>query len=225
MDKRTAFTLVVAAAAFCLIVIIAVQLFPLIKAIAANAGNESYMVEYIDSYGLIGIPILMGLQALQIIVAVIPSVVIQILTGLCYGAFLGTLINLAGCVLGNILVFTARRQLKTVLAPFFKHDKREKDNFITKLLSKVKKPELGAFLFFLIPGVPNGIIPYIFAETGISPGKYLAAVIAGSIPSTFLCTYLGDSVSKGDYAVSLIVLAIVAAAVTLAYYARNKIIS
>ena len=84
-----------------------VDLLPLLRQVAANAGDESKIVKYIASYGFKGVPILIGLQALQVITAVIPSAAIQLLTGLCYGVWWGTLINLVGCVLGNLIIFVA----------------------------------------------------------------------------------------------------------------------
>ena len=107
MKKTNLFTALVTAAMLGLIAIMVVDLLPLLKQVAANAGDESKIVEYISSYGFKGVPILIGLQALQVITAVIPSAAIQVLTGLCYGVWWGTLINLVGCVLGNLIIFVA----------------------------------------------------------------------------------------------------------------------
>lgn len=224
--KRERFlAILVVAAMISLIAVMVVDLLPLLKEIVSNAGDETQMVQYIDSYGMKGVPILMGLQALQIIIAVIPSLVIQVLTGLCYGVWWGTLINLAGCVFGNLLVFISVRQLKNLLAPAVERmSKRKEMQYIGKL-SQIRKPELIAFAFFLIPGIPNGIMPYIFARTNISTGKYILAILAGSIPSTFICTYMGDRLSKGSYTAAVIIAVVVAVIICVVFKYKNKIIA
>jgi len=227
MKRRNVLLSIIAAAvAACLIAILVIELFPLVKEVVANAGDESSMVSYIDSYGARGVPILMGLQVLQVIIAVIPAAAIQILTGLCYGAWLGTLINLVGCVLGNILVFAAMRHMKNLLAPLLKRVKREnkeKRFLSSNRFSKLKRPEMIVFFCFLIPGIPNGIVPYVFSETNIPLGRYIAAVAAGCIPSTLICNYLGHSVSKGNYTVAAIVAGAVIVIVLVVLLLKKKI--
>jgi len=223
MKKHIVFQVLIALAIVALLVVMIVDLLPLVENVIKDAGDESSMVSYIESYGSKGIPILMGMQALQIIVAVIPSAAIQVLTGLCYGAYWGTLINLAGCVLGNIIVFAGIRQLKDLLAPLFKRSHKHKGIISKEQLEKIKKPELVAFFFFLIPGIPNGIVPYVFAETNLSLKKYLVAVVLGSIPSTFVCTFLGDRVSTGNYTTAIVIAAVVVVIIVAVLLFRKKI--
>jgi len=223
IKKHLVFQIIIAVAIAGLIVLMVVDLLPLVENVIKDAGDESSMVSYIDSYGAKGIPILMGMQALQIIVAVIPSAAIQVLTGLCYGAYWGTLINIVGSVLGNTIVFVAVRQMKDLLAPLFKVNHNHKKLISKEKLEKIKRPELVAFFFFLIPGIPNGIVPYVFSETDISLRKYLIAVVAGSIPSTFICTFLGERVSTGNYTTAIIMAAMVVAIMLIVLLFRKKI--
>jgi len=223
MKKHIVFQILIALALAALLVVMIVDLLPLVENVIKDAGDESSMVSYIESYGPKGIPILMGMQTLQIIVAVIPSAAIQVLTGLCYGAYWGTLINLAGCVLGNIIVFAGIRQLKDLLAPIFKRRNKHKGIISKEQLEKIKRPELVAFFFFLIPGIPNGIVPYVFAETELSLKKYIVAVVLGSIPSTFVCTFLGDRVSTGNYTTAIVIAAVVVVIILTVLLFRKKI--
>jgi len=242
MKKHVVIQIVIATAIVALAIIMIIDLLPLVENVIQDAGNETAMVSYIDSYGAKGIPILMGMQALQVIVAFIPSAAIQVLTGLCYGAYWGTLINLGGLILGNIIVFVAVRQMKGLFVPLFhkighssehkspgeerKHKKLISKKLISKeQIEKIKRPELVAFFFFLIPGVPNGIVPYVFAETKISLKKYIAAVAIGSIPSTFICTFLGDSVSNGNYTSAIIIACVVAVMVLGVIIFRKKLLA
>ncbi|MDR0288379.1 MAG: VTT domain-containing protein, partial [Clostridiales bacterium] len=180
-------------------------------------------VKYINSNGLRGVPILLGLQALQTIAIIIPAAAIQLLTGLCYGVWWGMLINVAGCVLGNIIVFIALRQLKSLLAPFFTRASKHKSFLTPQKLSHMKKPEMTVFLLFLIPGIPNGIVPYVFAQTKVPLSKYIVAVVAGSIPSMFLYSFIGDRLSKGNYSLSIALAVVVIVVVVAVILFRKKI--
>ena len=217
--------MLVTAIAVGFIVAMVIQLLPLIKGIIANIGNESNMVEHINAYGLKGIPILIGLQALQIIIAFVPAAAVQILTGLCYGAYWGTLINVTGCVLGNTFVFVTVRQMQNMFGLLIKRDVKHKSFLSKEQLAKIKRPEIIVFLFFLIPGIPNGIVPYVFAETRISLLRYIAAVIAGSIPGAFMCTFLGDRLSRGNFTTATIIAVFVVAILLAVLLFRNKIIA
>jgi len=224
MRKHNITAIILAIITICLIAALIVQLFPLIREVIKNVGDESVMVSYIDSYGVKGIFVLVGLQALQVIIAVVPSIAIQMLTGFCYGAYWGTLINIIGCVLGNILVFVAVRQMKNLIAPILRRNSKRKKIFSEKF-QKIKRPEIIAFFFFLIPGIPNGIVPYVFAETKVSLSKYITAVVAGSIPSTFICTFLGDHISKGNFTIAIIIIVVVFVIVLIVLIFQKKIMA
>ena len=201
-----------------------IGLFPLLKEVIANAGDENNMVQSIDAYGLKGVPLLICLQAFQIIIAFLPAAAIQILTGLCYGVWLGVCINLVGSILGNIIVFTAVRQFRSLFSTLFKRKKGRKGLLSAEKLARLKKPEMVAFFLFLIPGIPNGFVPYVFAGTDISLRKYLLAVAAGSIPATFLCTFLGDRWSKGSHTTAVVIAVVVAVVIVLVFVFKDKIL-
>ena len=60
---------------------------------------------FLDSYGWKGYLILMGLQCLQVVIALIPGEVIELGAGYAYGAIEGTLICLAGIAISSALIF------------------------------------------------------------------------------------------------------------------------
>ena len=205
MKKQTFLTVLIVVVIVSLIAVMIVNLLPLVREVIASTGNESIMVDTFNEYGLTGIPILIGMQALIIVIAVIPAEAVQILTGLCFGAYRGALINLTGSVLGNACVFIAMRQMRTLIAPLFKGKTKPRKFISIEQLRRIKRPELVAFSFFLLPGIPNGFVPYLFAATEIKFHKYIIAVVAGSIPATFLLTYLGERVSAHNYTAAVII--------------------
>ncbi|MCL1952659.1 MAG: VTT domain-containing protein [Oscillospiraceae bacterium] len=225
MKKRLILQIAAAAAMLGLIALLVVHLYPLAKELIADTGDETRVVHYIESYGVRGVPILLGLEALQIIVAFIPEAAVNVLSGLCYGVWWGALISIAGIVLGNVLVFVALRQLKHLFEPFFRKKAGRRGDISPEMISRLKRPELIAFFFFLIPCIPNGIVPYVFAQTKISLPRYLLAVAAGLVPSTFLCTFLGERLSNGHYTTAIIVAAVFLAVTVIALLFRKKLMA
>ncbi|MCL1835488.1 MAG: VTT domain-containing protein [Oscillospiraceae bacterium] len=253
MKRKTILSILFVVIMVGLLVLMAADLYPLIKGVITSTDDEHGMASYISSYGARGVPILLCLGALQIIIAFIPSAAIQLLTGLCYGVWLGAAINLGGCILGNIFIIVAIRQLKNVFAPFTrkKAAKAEGDTGATEAsagageaspqpqskrrrvrnalslerLSKVKRPEMIAFCFFLIPGIPNGFVPYVFATTDIPLRKYIPAVAAGCVPSTFMCVIVGDRLRAGDKATVIVMAAIIIAVMAVVLIFKNRILA
>jgi uncharacterized membrane protein YdjX (TVP38/TMEM64 family) len=226
--RQMIFSLVILLAMLVLIAILLVDLIPLLKKVVSDAHDESKMIDYIHAYGVKGVPILGGLQALQVMLTVIPAAAIQILSGLCYGILYGTLICIVGNVIGNMIVFIAVRQVRNTFSTLFKERSSEpkKQHFLSvATLNKMKHPEYIAFFFYLIPGIPNGILPYIFARTHISIGKYLLSVSAASVPSVLLCTWLGERISKGDFLTAVILASVFVLIIVFVLIFKRRIMS
>jgi len=214
-----------------LIVVLLIDLAPIMEQVLQNNKNESNLESYIDAYGAKGAPILIGLCILQVISTVIPAAAIQMLGGLCYGIWRGALVSVAGYAIGNAIVFAGYRQVRKGIEPLFKDvfaDKKEKTThkFISvATIQGMKRPELLAFFLVLIPGLPNGVLPYIFARTKITFAKYILAITLASIPSVVLCTWLGERVSKGDYTTVAILVAVLAVIIVTVLIFRKKIMA
>lgn len=208
-----------------LIAMMGVHLMPLLKEVAQNANNESKMINYIDAYGIKGVPILLGLQALQVIIAFFPAAAIQILAGLCYGLWFGTLISITGYLLGNLFVFSMARQFSKFFAPFIKKKQHNKQHRLLAdgFIKQMKNPEFMVLIFYLVPGIPNGVLPYIFAETNISLSKYLFHMTIASIPSIFITSFIGERIARGDYITAIVITSITLAIVVLLMVFKNKI--
>ena len=201
-----------------------IQLFPLMQDVIHSHGDEASLVTYVQSVGWRGVPALIGLSALQVVLPLIPAPMVGVLTGLSYGIYWGPLIFLSGIALGNIFVLISVRQLSGLFKSK-KPPKPESDH--KKVLSKeklqrIKRPEIVAFFLFMIPFV-SGLGPYLFAETKVPLGRYIIAVVAGSIPSTIMYVFLGDRISTGNYTTAIIIAGVVVAAILIMLPFRKKI--
>jgi uncharacterized membrane protein YdjX (TVP38/TMEM64 family) len=233
--RQTIFSIIVLALMLALIVVMVVEMIPLLKEVLQNTSDESKVLGYIQAYGAKGVPVLAALQALQVMMTFLPAAIIQILAGLSYGVWGGALICIVGTILGNLIVFTVLRQLKSAFSSFFKErgergemdeqaDKPKKNRFLSiAKLNQMKHPEYIAFFLFLIPGLPNGILPYIFAQTKITTARYLVSVAAACVPTTLLCTWLGERISKGDYQTAIVLVVILIAILAVVLIFRKRI--
>ena len=61
--------------------------------------------EHVESFGVYGILIFIGIQILQIIIAFIPGEPIEIIGGMLFGGVGGFFLCMIGIVIGTILVF------------------------------------------------------------------------------------------------------------------------
>lgn len=225
MDKTKWLNIILLVAILALVALLLVDLFPLLKAVYVNREDESETISYINAYGTRGMWAIVGLQALQVVVAFFPSLAIQMLAGLCYGVWLGALLCVVGYLVGNLLVFGALRQFKKSLGSLFqkKESAKKRQLFNVEKIKQMKNPEVMVFLLFLVPGLPNGILPYIFAGTNITFARYISCVTVASIPSVLFCTWLGYSVSQKHYLQAIIMSAVMAAILLLVFLKQDKL--
>lgn len=211
-----------------LIIVMFIDLIPVLENISAHIQNEAELTSYIKNYGAKGIPIIIALQALQVITTVFPSAAIQILAGLSYGIFNGMLLCLAGYILGNSLVFVIVREVDKTFFPVlpkFNRIKPKKLKWDFSFLKESKHAAFLAFMLFLIPGIPNGILPYLFARTKISLPRYLLSISLAGIPSILLCSFMGERISKGDTRSALLILCFLLLIALIVVIFRKQIIS
>lgn len=225
IQKSTILSLLALAGIIGLMALLAVELFPLMKEALNDRDNEALLLSTIRSYGAKGVPIIIGLQALQVMVAFFPAVIIQMLAGLAYGVWLGSLLCLVGCVLGNMLVFGALRQFKNTLGGFFKPKPSLKGGkwLDANKIRQMKNPEVMALLLYFIPGMPNGVLPYLFAGTSITFVRFLLCVTLASAPSVLVSAWLGQSLSHKNYLLAALLAGGMVVAVALLLLFRGRL--
>ncbi|MDR0520189.1 MAG: VTT domain-containing protein [Clostridiales Family XIII bacterium] len=236
--KKTYLSLITLVFIVGLIVLLCVALIPILVDIFHNQDGRG-AIEIIHAHGIRGIPVLACLQALQVITTVVPALLIQIPAGLVYGTWNGLMICLLGAVLGNMIVFVALRQFSATLDHVFPKRRKKREEkaanpkkkgklpfFLNpESLNRMPHPELVAFYVYMIPGIPNGVLPHIFARTKVSFGRYLVAVAAGNAPSTLVCTLVGDRLASGDYRGAIIIILVFTACICGALLLRRKLIT
>ena len=91
-------------AAIAIVVVLVIYMMPWMISLKDEAGRKAFQ-DYIYSKGIFGLAILFLIQALQVVVAIIPGEPIEVIAGLLYGTFWGYIICTLGMLLGTILIF------------------------------------------------------------------------------------------------------------------------
>ena len=178
------------------------------------------VIESIQSQGVFGVLMLLGLQFIQVVVAFIPGEVVQVAAGMLYGPWLGALIILIGCVISSAVIY----QLVHKLGTPFVHDmvsKEHLEKFYT--FQKSGKLNIVVFILFLIPAMPKDVFTYLVPLTDMRMRTFLILATIGRIPGVMVSTYAAAGLAEGQITTSLIIFGVAAAIALLCLIFRNRI--
>ena len=146
-----------------------------------------------------------GLVTVQVVVALIPGEPLEICAGIAFGSLEGTLLCLAGILLGSVIVFFfVRRFGIRLLEVFFPVEKIRSLRF----LQNEKRLNRVLFLLMVLPGTPKDLICYFVPLTRIEPMDWFVLATFARIPSVVTSTLGGNAVGEGKYLFALLVFAV-----------------
>ena len=156
---------------------------------------------WVDSHGVWGCAAYAAMVFLQVVVAVIPGEPLEIAGGYAFGAWWGTVLCLAGAVLGSVAVFALVRRWGRPLAEvFFPREKLDKLQF---LHSSPKRTAL-FWLIFAVPGTPKDLLCYFAGLTDMKWSSWLLIAAVGRLPSIVTSTVGGGALGEQNYAAAAI---------------------
>lgn len=200
--------------------VLTVIFWPYIEGLATEEGREQFK-NWIDGLGFGGWLVTLGIQLLQIFVALIPGEPVELVIGYVWGPWLGMLTCLIGIFIGTATIYFLVRKLGM---KFVKKVVGTDDLTKYKFLSNKNKVEITVFILFFIPGTPKDALTYIAPFAPIHPVKYLLIATFARIPSIITSTILGGSIADGDYVLAVIVFVITAIISLLGIIFGNKFI-
>ena len=152
--------------------------------------------DYIRSFGALGWLVLLGLQILQVFVALIPGEIVETAAGYAFGPWLGTAICYLGICMASVLIFTLTRRYGVKWVEVFVS--REKINELRFLNTEQKRNNL-IFLLFFIPGTPKDLLTYFVGLTDIRLRTFLLLSMVARIPSMVSSTFGGHLLGQEHY--------------------------
>lgn len=222
MNKKSKiFKIIIAIFAILISVGIIIYLLPIFKNLTTPDGQIAFK-EKIQNLGFAGLLMLFAMQIAQIFLIIIPGEPIEVLAGMCYGAFGGLIfIMVSAAIITTLIVLMVRKFGRKFVYEFCPKEKIDKiEN--SKMFKNPKKLELIIMILFLIPGTPKDLLVYVGALLPINPLKFIIISTLARFPSVISSTLAGDNLALGNWQVSLLIYAITFAIVGAIIFIVNK---
>lgn len=153
--------------------------------------------DYIQSFGYLGWVILLGLQVLQVFIALIPGELVETAAGYGFGPWFGTAICYLGIGIASSVIFLLTRRYGIRLVEIFVPRERI---FQLRFLNSERKRNNLIFLLFLIPGTPKDLLTYFVGLTDMRLGSFLMLSMLARLPSVISSTFGGHLLGEEEFA-------------------------
>ena len=177
---------------------------------------------FIESYGWWGRLVALGIQILQVFIALIPGEFVEVGLGLAFGVIEGTVICFTGVGLASTLVFLLVKKWGVKFVELFT-DPKKIDSL--RFINSEKKLNTLVFFLFLIPGTPKDLLTYFVPLTRMKLSEFLFISMFARIPSVVSSTIGGDFFGEGKYLEGIILFAITGAISLLGIIIYNKLLT
>lgn len=224
MDKKRnvkIFKLIISIIAVLILVAITVYLFPVVKNLSTLEGQAEFKNRVTNS-GILGVLMLFSIQIAQIFLFILPGEPIEILAGMCYGGFWGTVFIMISSAIVSTLIFLLVKKLGKQFIYDFCDEEKVKKFENNNIFQNPKKIELIIFIVFVIPGTPKDLLTYVSGLFPIKTARFVAISTVARIPSIVTSTLAGAHIATGNWKKGIILYAIIVVVVALLLFIFNK---
>lgn len=186
-------------------------------------GSAENFKEYVLSFGAAGVFVGLGLQFLQVFVALIPGEAVEIGLGYAFGAVRGTLICYAGLVIASAAVFLLVKKFGVkIVELFFSSEQIHNVRFLRNTVGNPERLRKITFLLFFIPGTPKDLFTYVLGLTPLTLKEFLSISMIARIPSVVSSTVGGMLIHNGNYVTAGILFAVTAALSAAGWFCYDR---
>jgi uncharacterized membrane protein YdjX (TVP38/TMEM64 family) len=150
--------------------------------------NPELIREYLLSFEGWGFAVYVLLQALHVLLVVIPGDIFNVCGGYIFGVPIGFILSMIGIMLGTVAAFYISRLLGySFISRFIPEEKISK---ISNILNSTKGT-LGMLILCLIPLIPKDLMIYIAGLTPIRAPRLFFVYAISRIPGTLIWVSIG----------------------------------
>ena len=204
-----------------ILTVITVYLFPVVKNLSTKEGQIIFKNKVSDS-GTYGLLLLFLIQIAQIFLFILPGEPIEILAGMCYGWFLGTVFIMISSAIIATLIFWLVRKIGRQFVYDFSDEEKIKKIESSKIFQNPKKIELVLFILFLVPGTPKDLLTYLAGLLPIRMRRFVIISTIARIPSIVTSTIAGANIADGNWKKGIILYGLIVVIVAGALFIFNK---
>lgn len=175
-------------------------------------------IAYVHDSGFWGLLAFLGLQILQVVVAVLPGEPVELMAGLLYGTWGGLALCLLGVGVSSLAVYCCVRAAgaRSLDAAVLHKYRFLRDEAHVKLF---------LFLLFFIPGTPKDVLIYLGPFLPVDPLSFLLISTLGRIPSVLTSTFAGSQFAAGSWKVSVAVSVVTGGVALLCVIFQDRILA
>lgn len=196
--KTKVFKVLIAIVTIGLIAGIIAYIFPVFMELNTEEGRQIFK-DRVDNSGFLGLLWLFAIQVAQIFLVFVPGEPVEILAGMCYGTFWGTLFIMISAAIISASIFFLVRKLGKKFVYNFCDKRKVKHIEEIKIFQNPKKIEKLLFVLFLIPGTPKDFLSYVSGLLPIKPINYIIISSLARFPSVISSTMIGDNIVDGNW--------------------------
>ena len=192
-----------------------VEVFELLR-----KGNEAEIEAYLRASGLWkGMFLIVLITIIQVFSIVMPGMVIHLAAGSIYGWWEGFLVCYASFVFAHYLVFRFGRRLADKLSILNRFSAAKS---MQKRLDS-SEPMFVIAMAYLVPGVPNGIIPYVASHSRMTKDEFMISLTTTVWIQVLLNCIAGYFLVRGQYFFTILSFGIQFAIIALAGRRKGRI--
>lgn len=159
---------------------------------------------WVKEKGFLGVLAFMGMNILQVLLAVIPGGPFEIGAGYAFGVVKGSLICDIAMTIASVIIFLFVKKFGLRFVELFVS--KEKIESV-KFLKSSKRSESIIFLLFLVPGTPKDLLSYLVGLTDMKLSHWIFICGVGRLPAIFLSALSGSALSSARYHLAIILIA------------------
>lgn len=162
--------------------------------------SRHFLLKEVRSHGVLAAALLVLLTTVMCALPGLPTSVIGIFIGVCYGPFVGSCLNLIGNAIGNVVSLF-------LLDRFNFLNRQHKDNHWVKSITAMRHPKIGLMIAYMVPIIPSFLVNFTAEHTlQLKIKQVLAPLILGALPASILYACGGEAIFKGYNKTAVVII-------------------